>query len=206
MPNTVSSADIDSVEVGLVLVDSSLKSIGFDRGGALMLGYAPHLGLKGDLASYIPKEILSTIRARKPLDLALMRISFRVGENEYLCRIHVVEAPNRLWREPVLALYLQKATVVNRAVHDITRRYHLTGREAEVLRGMCAGLAPKELAKRLNISPNTVKSFIRLIMTKMRVTTRAEMFAIILERQGNSDHTPELSHALESDGSGGIGF
>jgi DNA-binding CsgD family transcriptional regulator len=206
MPNTARSIDIDSIEVGLVLVDSSLKSIGFDRGGALMLGYAPQMGLKGDLASYIPSEILSTIRARKPLDLALTRISFRVGDTEYLCRIHVVEVANRLSREPLLVLYLQKATIVNGTVYDITRRYHLTVREAEVLRGMCAGLAPKELAKRLNISPNTVKSFIRLIMTKMRVTTRAEMFAIILERQGNSDHKAEVSHAFESDGSDGLGF
>jgi DNA-binding CsgD family transcriptional regulator len=46
------------------------------------------------------------------------------------------------------------------------------------------GLATKELATRLNISPNTVKAFLRLVMIKMGVATRGEMFAKLLESRG----------------------
>jgi DNA-binding CsgD family transcriptional regulator len=35
------------------------------------------------------------------------------------------------------------------------------------------GLTSKEIAVRMNISPNTVKAFLRLVMVKMKVSTRS---------------------------------
>jgi len=35
------------------------------------------------------------------------------------------------------------------------------------------GLTSKEIAARMNISPNTVKAFLRLVMVKMKVSTRS---------------------------------
>ena len=200
MTNTAKTLDKESV--GLVLIDLSLKSVAFDRGAALLLGYASSKpGIKGEPS--LPKEILDMIRGRKPADLSAAKTYFRVGESEYVCRVHVMELPNRLWKEPLLALYLEKAAFVNGAVYDVATRYHLTVREAEILRGISTGLAPKEVAKRLNISPNTVKSFLRLIMTKMGVTTRAEMFAMILEHKGKFEDQftvigPSVSESIAS--------
>ena len=46
------------------------------------------------------------------------------------------------------------------------------------------GLTSKEVAIRMNISPNTVKAFLRLVMGKMGVTTRAGIVAKLLEPDG----------------------
>lgn len=54
--------------------------------------------------------------------------------------------------------------------------YRFTAREEQVLRLVFEGLSNKEIAGRMGISPNTVKAFLRLIMTKMQVTSR---FAIL---------------------------
>jgi DNA-binding NarL/FixJ family response regulator len=46
-------------------------------------------------------------------------------------------------------------------------------REQETVELLTLGLTSKEIASRMNISPNTVKAFFRMVMTKMAVTTRA---------------------------------
>jgi len=57
----------------------------------------------------------------------------------------------------------------------------LTDREHEVLKEIAAGLTSKEVAQRMNISPNTVKVFLRMIMMKMGVSTRSGVIAKLLE-------------------------
>jgi DNA-binding CsgD family transcriptional regulator len=43
-------------------------------------------------------------------------------------------------------------------------------------------MTTKEIAAAMNISPNTVKSFVRLIMTKLNVSTRPAIIGKILAR------------------------
>ncbi len=54
-------------------------------------------------------------------------------------------------------------------------KYGLTKREQEALSGILGGLSNKELAAWMNISPNTVKAFIHIVMLKMGASTRAEI-------------------------------
>ena len=56
-----------------------------------------------------------------------------------------------------------------------------TEREQEALRGIAMGLTNKELAQRMNIAPNTVKTFLRLVMVKMGVARRTGVVAKLLE-------------------------
>ena len=60
-------------------------------------------------------------------------------------------------------------------IKKIVSIYRLTKREQEALRGIALGLTTKELAERMQVSPNTVKSFVRLITVKMGVSSRAEI-------------------------------
>ncbi len=62
--------------------------------------------------------------------------------------------------------------------------YGLSVREEQVLRLVLTGLSNKQIAEQMGISPNTVKAFLRLIMTKMEVSSR---FAILGKLLGGSD-------------------
>jgi DNA-binding CsgD family transcriptional regulator len=65
---------------------------------------------------------------------------------------------------------------------DASEQFRLTAREQEVVHYLFEGLTTKEIALRLQISPHTVKAFIRLIMVKMEVSTRSGIVGKALAR------------------------
>lgn len=58
----------------------------------------------------------------------------------------------------------------------------LTVRESKVLRCVCEGLTNKEIAERLGISENTVKSFLQQLFAKAGVRTRSQLVRVGIER------------------------
>jgi DNA-binding NarL/FixJ family response regulator len=58
----------------------------------------------------------------------------------------------------------------------------LTNREREILALLADGLANKQIAARLGISKNTVKTHIELLFDKLTVSTRAEAVATGVRR------------------------
>ena len=67
------------------------------------------------------------------------------------------------------------------ALHDLAARFKLTDREQEAVEHLANGLTSKEIAQRMRISPNTVKTFLRFVMIKMGVTTRSGVIGKIIE-------------------------
>jgi DNA-binding CsgD family transcriptional regulator len=175
-----------AAEVGLVLLDPSLKIIGYDRAAAAILNYPNQQGAKPGTVSSLPKEILDLLRNRKVADLPPVKIYLGGGKDEYICRAHVVEFFDGSLK-PVIALHLEKDFSASDAAHELGDKYNLTEREQEALRGILMGLSSKEVADRMSISPNTVKAFLRLIMIKMGVTRRAGIVAKILENRSNAE-------------------
>ena len=170
-------------EAGMVLLDLSLQPIAFDSGAAAILHDSPDRNGNPDFT--LPKEVLETIRSRNPNELSLVKTHFRLGKREYSCRAYLLESRIGNSTMPILALHLERDSSYNDALNEVIAAYHLTSREQEALRGISIGLTSKELAERMSISPNTVKAFLRLIMIKMGVTTRAGIVAKLLEHNGN---------------------
>jgi len=111
------------------------------------------------------------------------------GRRRYVCSAHplVVRGPN----QESVAILLERTTSPEVMLYDVSERYNLTRREREAMKYLVHGLTSKEIAQQMKISPNTVKAFLRLVMTKMGVSTRAGVIGKIagLERsemrQGN---------------------
>lgn len=57
----------------------------------------------------------------------------------------------------------------------------LTSREHEVLLGLAAGWNPKEIAGKLNISPNTARNHVKSVYRKLGLHSRGELHAWVLE-------------------------
>ncbi|MGD1091100.1 MAG: helix-turn-helix transcriptional regulator [Bryobacteraceae bacterium] len=113
-----------------------------------------------------------------------------MGRFEYLCRAYRVESSSGFGGKPMVALHLELASTTSDAIGEISAKYNLTDREQEALRGISMGLTSLEVAKRMNISPNTVKAFLRLIMIKMGVTARGGIVANILHRASMEETEP----------------
>jgi DNA-binding CsgD family transcriptional regulator len=183
-------AEPQAASVGLVLMDMSLRPIAFDRGAALILDGQTRVDADRETVSLLPQDILENIRNRKPSELAAVRMTFRVGHNEYSARAYLMESQNGLFTQPIVALHIERISSATDAVAAVAAKFHLTDREQEALRGISIGLSSKELAERMNISPNTVKVFLRLIMIKMGVTSRGGIVAQILQSQSALEGTP----------------
>jgi DNA-binding CsgD family transcriptional regulator len=87
-----------------------------------------------------------------------------------VCRMFVLEREFNGGSKPAIAIALERR---GRVLTDLAARFQLTDREIEAVQHLADGLTSKEIAQRMDISPNTVKAFLRLIMLKMRVTTRS---------------------------------
>ncbi len=85
-------------------------------------------------------------------------------------------------------------TSIPNAIEMVASQYHLTDREQEVLRGIAIGLTSKETAERMNISPNTVKSFRHIIMIKMGAGTRSGIVGKVLEYSNTTPENAELCY------------
>jgi DNA-binding CsgD family transcriptional regulator len=76
-------------------------------------------------------------------------------------------------------------------VAEVYERFRLTQRERAVVELLIQGLTNKEIAGRINISPNTVRAFVRMVMIKFGVSTRAGIVGIML--RGVAGHSRWVS-------------
>ncbi|MDQ6663831.1 MAG: helix-turn-helix transcriptional regulator [Acidobacteriota bacterium] len=168
-----------SPEAGIALIDSSLKPIAMDRGAAAI--FSTSGALNGPSGWQIPTEIVDFIRTRKPSELSSMETSFRLGNCEYVCKAFIIEPLDGPFTQPIVALHLERNCDVDDIIQATALKHNLTNREQEALRGISLGFSSKELATRMNISPNTARAFSRLIMIKMDVRSRAGVAAKLLQ-------------------------
>jgi DNA-binding CsgD family transcriptional regulator len=172
-----------AAEFGLVLIDPSLKIIAIDGGAAAILKYPAQTSVKGESAHTLPKEILETLRSRQPTDLSPLTTAFRIRNREYICRAYLMESHAEFLPGSIVALVLDRHSSASDSVDEVAAVYHLTPREKQALRGLSTGLTSNEVAEQMDISPNTLKSFLRLIMIKMGATSRAGIVARILQNR-----------------------
>ena len=98
---------------------------------------------------------------------------FRSGKRRYICKSFQVEGSGRAPVQPAFAVLLERDAATSTGLSEISEQFDLTQRERETVEYLLQGLTSKEIANRMNISPNTVKAFLRLVMVKMKVSTRS---------------------------------
>lgn len=98
---------------------------------------------------------------------------FRSGNRRYSCRAFRLDCNDRGKSHFWIALLLERFSSGTAAVTELSKQFDLTARERETVELLVQGLTSKEIATRMNISPNTVKAFLRLVMVKMDVSTRS---------------------------------
>jgi DNA-binding NarL/FixJ family response regulator len=69
----------------------------------------------------------------------------------------------------------EKISMDSSGGHHQTKKYILTDRETEVLKLFCCGLTYREIGDRLFISRRTVESHKKNILSKLKITSTAEM-------------------------------
>jgi len=174
--------DAASVEEGLVVLNQSLGLMALDHGARTIMEDLEGSTRHDDRDVGLPLKLACPLNARSRDQLNGAYFCVKGSVNKYSCRAFVANPQAANGSDSLLILYLKRAHSLVDAIHEIGTDYHLTFREQEVLIGVSMGLTSKELATRMDISPNTVKAFLRLIMIKMGVTTRSGIVGKLLDQ------------------------
>jgi DNA-binding CsgD family transcriptional regulator len=157
---------------GFLLLDSGMNPTFFDRTAAEVLSYPQKPDAQKNLQTFLTSKIRSTLLSRSSREPVLVT-RFRSGRRVYQCHSYRLDALTSNNPQASIAVVLERGSRASSSLVDASERFHLTAREKEVVQYLFHGLTTKEIAGRLQISPNTVKAFLRLVMVKMEVSTRS---------------------------------
>ncbi len=168
---------------GFLLMDASLNPISFNAEAILILGY-PDRGARVKRAEvFLAEKIRSTLLSARPLGNVPFVTEFRSGRRHYFCRAFLVDAHANGPSHPSMALLLERGPSGLIPLSQVCQQFNLTQREGEALAYLLQGLSSKEIANRMNVSLNTVKAFLRLIMIKTGVSSRSAVVGKIMMTQ-----------------------
>jgi DNA-binding CsgD family transcriptional regulator len=121
----------------------------------------------------VPAWILSTALSAQVSSDARIRVRTRTG-GWLICHGTCLRDPDGRVTSTAMVIEPAKASEVATLV---IAAYELSPREADVTRLVAAGLATRDIAARLHLSPHTVRDHIKAIFDKVGVTTRGELVA-----------------------------
>lgn len=161
---------------GMMVVDASLRVVASNPEVLQILTFPEQPEKIHNLDSWLAKKVHSDLPKRhSPSGIAG---DVQSARRTYVCRSFPLDfaanPKNGSASQGSLAIVLiERKSNGSSTLAEISARYGLTARELETVQFLREGFTSKEIAQRMNISPNTVKAFIRLVMVKMGVSTRS---------------------------------
>ena len=169
---------------GFLFLNAHLSPIFVNYAAAQILGYPEEPQTHKNLCDQVGAKIRSILLvSEEPSNGSVFVARFRSGRRHYVCRSFSVDGIETADLQPSFAIILERASTTSTSLAQLFDRFHLTAREQEVAEFLSQGLTSKEIGARMQISPNTVKAFLRLIMVKMDVTTRSGVLGKALNAQ-----------------------
>ena len=168
---------------GFLLMDSSLNPISFNAEAIQILGYPDKLTKLRRMEVLLGERIRSTLLSGRPLGDAPFVTEFRSGRRRYFCRAFLVDEHGEDPSHPSIAVLLERGPSGLVPLVQVCEQFKLTQREREALEYLLQGLNSKAIADRMNISPNTVKAFMRIIMIKTGASSRSAVIGKVIMMQ-----------------------
>jgi DNA-binding NarL/FixJ family response regulator len=158
---------------GFLLLNSSYHPIFVNHLATEILSYPQKPCVQKDLSVFLASKIRSTLLSGQVFRAPKVVSRFRSGRRVYQCRAYRVNEVANGEFQATVAVILERTSNGTNSLSQVSERFHLTPREQEVVQYLVEGLTTKEIALRLEISPNTVKAFLHSVMLKMGVSTRS---------------------------------
>ena len=169
-------------EAGFLLLDASLRPIYTSEEALAILAY-PGVPLKNKgLDNCLQNKIrLLTSSSANALSPAEFQNAVASGRRCYQLRAFSLKSNLGIGRGPAIALLLERNRKDVFNLESIARKFRLTQREMEAVDLLLRDLSTKQIASRMDISPNTVKAFLRSVMIKVGAENRTGIIGRILQ-------------------------
>jgi len=160
---------------GFILLDARLKPVAYNSEAVQILSYPTKPDSIRQMPQFLSDKIRSTLVNGGSPQTPLFVRECKAGRRTYTCRAFRIDCNGANDpRAPItFAILLERQISGGAALDVLARQFDLTARECETVALLLEGLTSKEIANRMQISPNTVKAFLRLVMLKMDVSTRS---------------------------------
>ena len=162
---------------GFLLLNSLLQPVFVNEIGAEILCYPRTPRAFTDLQDFLTMKMQYALHGWQFSRTPAFASTLKSGKRLYECRAFRVDPLVGEGCEPLVAVLLERVSSGDLSLLHVSKKFNLTAREVEVLRHLLDGLTTKQIATGMDISPNTVKAFLRLIMGKMGATTRSGVVA-----------------------------
>jgi DNA-binding CsgD family transcriptional regulator len=172
---------------GLLLLDSSLSPMWFNREAVQILGYPDNVESLTNSEFLLRETIRSRLLTPSPAGESVFVKELQSGLRCYSCRAFPIDSHPEELCQPTTAVLLERARLGSIPLSQVCQHFNLTQREQEVLMHLLQGIRNKEIADRMNISSSTVRAFLRLIMIKMGVSSRSAIVGKILTTQRSTE-------------------
>jgi DNA-binding CsgD family transcriptional regulator len=168
---------------GFLLTDFLLNPISFNAEAIEILSYPEKLADLARSELFLTEKIRSTLISPRPSGESRFVTEFRSGRRRYFCRTFIVDSAAKEPFRPSIAILLERGPSGLVPLSRVCQQFRLTQREREVLEFLLQGMSSKVIASRMNLSPSTVKAFLRLIMIKTGSSSRSGIVGKILMTQ-----------------------
>jgi DNA-binding CsgD family transcriptional regulator len=161
---------VTNSEPGFLLMDEKFHPLATNENAVQILTFPDGSGKIRHLQLFLRDKIRYGLINHQSKDLEFVR-QYQSGRRRYVCRSFQLYSD--LSENHPVAIVLDRNSSGITMTSDLIAQFDITPREQETVQLLLQGLTSKEIAKRMNISPNTVKAFLRLVMVKMGVSTRS---------------------------------
>jgi len=164
------------------LISASLEPLYANTEAVEILAYPEKLKDIPAVQAFLAQKIRSALMDHSSAQAPGFVNQFASGKRRYRCRAFALSPGSKEGKDsPSIAVLIERCAKPEVDTAYLFEKYGLTQRERETVEYLAQGLTSKEIAARMNISPNTVKAFLRLIMMKMGVSTRSGVIGKVLE-------------------------
>lgn len=158
---------------GFLLLDAELNLIASNDPALQILCFPSEASRIKQPKVLLADRVRTTLLDRQHRDRKVFVREVQSGKRRYLCKAFQVNCNGNASPQPAFAVLLERVVSGSMSSAEMAERFALTQRECETVEYLLQGLTSKEIAARMGISPNTVKAFLRLVMVKMKVSTRS---------------------------------
>ena len=189
----------ESLAAGFLLLDASLRPIYASEEALAILAYPEVPSKNKDLGNSLQSKIRSLLHSNgnhnghhNGFSPSKFLNEIASGKRRYQLRAFSMKSNLGIERGPAIALLLERSHRGAFNLESLARKFCLTQRERETVDLLIQDLSTKQIASRMNISPNTVKAFLRSVMIKVGAKNRTGIIGRILQASKGLDGETSL--------------
>jgi len=163
------------------LLDAFLRPLNADEEAVSILSYPEIPRRSKRFDDFLMRRIESVLPRQNGTPRSRFLHEVTSGKRKYQLRVFSLKSHMGHDARPSLVILLERSHQAAIDLGRVAQKFRLTQRQTEALELLMLGHTTKEIACRMDISPNTAKTFLRSLMFKTGACDKSGVLAKILQ-------------------------